>query len=77
MRFSQHAKTGNLGGLLRVHVLLEHDAELLAQGLELGQVLIVLALVLDLGLDACAICCQSNGLWYRGVLGREYFPHGG
>jgi hypothetical protein len=40
-------------GLLRVQVLLEGDAELLAQGLELGQVLLVLALVLDLGLDAC------------------------
>lgn len=52
----QLRKTGNLGGLLRVQVLLELDAELFAQGLELVQVLLVLALVLDLGLDACALC---------------------
>jgi hypothetical protein len=38
--------------LLRVEVLLEDDAELLPQGLELIQVLLVLALVLNLGLDA-------------------------
>lgn len=67
-------KNWNLGGLLRVHVLLEHDAELLTQGLELGQVLLVLALVLDLGLDACAICCQSNGLWDPGGVGPRIFP---
>jgi hypothetical protein len=37
--------------LLRVEVLLEEDAELLAQRLELCEVLLVLALVLNLGLD--------------------------
>lgn len=42
-----------LGLLLGVQVLLEQDAELLAQGLELREVLLVLLLVLDLGLDAC------------------------
>jgi len=39
---------------LGVEVLLKGDAELLAQGLELVEVLLVLALVLDLGLDACS-----------------------
>lgn len=38
---------------LGVDVLLQGDTELLPQGLELGEVLLVLALVLDLGLDAC------------------------
>jgi hypothetical protein len=38
--------------LLGEEVLLELDAELLAQALELVEVLLVLALVLDLGLDA-------------------------
>lgn len=42
-----------LVGLLGVEVLLEQDAELLAEGLELLEVLLVLALVLDLGFDAC------------------------
>lgn len=42
-----------LGLLLGEKVLLQRDAEFLAQGLELGQVLLVLLLVLDLGLDAC------------------------
>lgn len=42
-----------LGLLLGEQVLLQHDAELVAQGLELGEVLLVLLLVLDLGLDAC------------------------
>jgi hypothetical protein len=37
---------------LGVQVLLESDAELFPQGLELLEVLGVLALVLDLGLDA-------------------------
>lgn len=38
--------------LLGVKVLLQLDAKLLSQGLELVQVLLVLVLVLDLGLDA-------------------------
>lgn len=38
---------------LRVQLLLQQNAELLAQGLELVKVLLVLLLVLDLGLDAC------------------------
>lgn len=38
---------------LRVQVLLQLDAKLLAQRLELLEVLLVLLLVLDLGLDAC------------------------
>lgn len=42
--------------LLGEHGLLERDAELLADGLELLEVLLVLALVLDLVLDAC-VCC--------------------
>lgn len=46
----------NLGGLLRVQLLLQDNAELLLQGLELLKVLLVLALVLDLGLDACGGC---------------------
>lgn len=37
----------------RVKVLLERDAQLLPQRLQLLQVLLVLALVLNLGLDAC------------------------
>lgn len=39
---------------LRVQVLLQLDAKLLAQGLELLEVLLVLLLVLDLGFDAYA-----------------------
>lgn len=38
---------------LRVQVLLQLDTKLLAQRLELLEVLLVLLLVLDLGLDAC------------------------
>jgi hypothetical protein len=50
---SQEGLIGSrLFGLLGVQVLLQHDAELLAQGLELVQVLLVLAVVLDLGLNA-------------------------
>lgn len=45
-------QAGRLFRLLGVHVLLEEDAELLPQRLELGEVLLVLALVLSLGLDA-------------------------
>lgn len=41
----------NLFGLLGVQVLLQNDAKLLAQRLEFGKVLLVLAVVLDLGLD--------------------------
>lgn len=37
---------------LGVHVLLQRDAELFAQGLELLEILVVLGLALDLGLDA-------------------------
>lgn len=48
----------NLVLLLGVDVLLERDAELFPQGLELLEVLLVLALVLDLGLDACFGLCQ-------------------
>lgn len=43
------------GLLLGEQLLLQHDAELLAQGVELGKVLLVLLLVLDLGLDACIV----------------------
>lgn len=39
-------------GAIRVHLLLELDAELLADRLELLEVLVVLAAVLDLGGDA-------------------------
>lgn len=35
-------------------IFLQQDAQLLAQGSELLQVLVVLLLVLDLGLDACS-----------------------
>lgn len=45
--------TGTTLWKLGVQVLLQLDAELLPQGLQLLQVLLVLALVLDLGLDAC------------------------
>lgn len=38
---------------LREQVLLQQNAQLLAQGLELSKVLLVLLLVLNLGLDAC------------------------
>lgn len=38
---------------LGVQVLLQLDAQLLADGLQLGQVSLVLGLVLDLGLDGC------------------------
>ena len=38
---------------LGVDLLLEGDAELRAEGLELIKVLLVLGLVLDLGLDSC------------------------
>lgn len=41
--------------LLGEEVLLELDAELLAQGLELVEVLLVLGLVLNLGLDTCKL----------------------
>ena len=43
---------GSLLGLLRVQLLLQQDAEFVLQGLQLGKVFLVLALVLDLGLDA-------------------------
>ena len=43
---------GSLLGLLRVQLLLHQDAEFVLQGLQLGKVFLVLALVLDLGLDA-------------------------
>jgi hypothetical protein len=36
-------------------VLLEHHAELFPDALQLLEVLVVLALVLDLGVDACAV----------------------
>ena len=39
-------------GLLRVEFLLQQNAELLLQRLQFVKVLLVLALVLDLGLDA-------------------------
>lgn len=39
--------------LLGVQVFLEDDSEFLAEGLELVEVLLVLALVLNLGLDSC------------------------
>jgi hypothetical protein len=68
--FFSVGKTGDLGRLLGVHVLLEHDAELVAQGLELSQVLLVLALVLDLGLDSC-IECQSRCCAVAGSIGAE------
>lgn len=69
----------SLFGLLGVQVLLERDAELLAQGLELLQILGVLALVLDLGLDACVenvglakwlwVCgCCGLGGWENGMV---------
>jgi hypothetical protein len=66
----------NLVGLLGIHVLLEHDAELLAQRLELSEVLLVLALVLDLGLDAC-LGNQSVSVPICGSGSGGYFPHGG
>jgi hypothetical protein len=42
--------------LFGVHGLLEGDAELLAYGLELLEVLLVLALVLDLEFDTWGFC---------------------
>lgn len=44
--------TENLFGFLREQVLFQQDAHLLAHGLQLIEVLLVLALVLHLGLDA-------------------------
>lgn len=43
----------NLVLLLGVQVLLQRDAELISQRLELSEILVVLALALDLGLDTC------------------------
>lgn len=45
--------------VLWVHGLLERDAELLTYRLELLEVLLVLALVLDLELDACMVVLVS------------------
>ena len=46
---------------LRVQILLEHDAQLFPHGLQLVEVLVVLALVLYLGLDAlCVAICQYS-----------------
>ena len=45
-------RLGSLGRLLGVQFLLQDNAELLPQGSKLLEVLIVLALVLDLSLDA-------------------------
>lgn len=56
---------GCLVGLLGEEVLLEQDAELLAEGLELLEVLLVLALVLDLGFDACV----GGSVFLCGVVG--------
>jgi hypothetical protein len=64
-------------GLLRVQFLLEHDAELLTQGLQLVQVLLVLALVLDLGLDACVQCVLVSCVGFRSWGERGYFPASG
>lgn len=79
-----------LGLLLGEQVLLQGDAELLAQGLELGEVLLVLLLVLDLGLDTCCahagqrnsilssvIRCRPAAAWSsasRGLGGGEPYP---
>jgi hypothetical protein len=46
-------RSGPLVLRLRVQILLQLNAELLAEGLELLQILLVLALVLDFRLDAC------------------------
>lgn len=54
--------------MLGVEVLLEGDAELLAEGLELLEVLVVLALGVDLGLDACGLLVHHRGKWH--VAGR-------
>lgn len=53
-----------LGFGIRVHGLLEGNAELFAYALELLEVFFVLALVLDLVFDACM---QSEGAIYRGA----------
>lgn len=83
--------SNSMGGRGCVHlfgfweeVLLEGDAELLLQWGELGEVLLVLALVLDLGLDTCwgVSVCHSGNL--RGArlspslrYIRSYFDNGG
>lgn len=41
--------------LLGKQVLLERDTELFPEGLELIEILLVLALVLDLGLETCVV----------------------
>ena len=51
--------------LLGIKVLLEGDAELLTKGLELSKVLLVLALVLNLGLDAYS---NVSGLFHIRLL---------
>jgi hypothetical protein len=51
----------DLVGLLRVQILLEHNAQLLPQGLELLEILLVLALVLNLSLDAYSRISVSVG----------------
>ncbi len=43
------------GLLLRIQVLLEQDAQFLPQRLQLLEVLLVLTLVFNLGLDACCV----------------------
>lgn len=52
-RISRRQANLNLFLRLGVEVLLQRDAELVAQGLELLEILVVLGLALDLGLDAC------------------------
>lgn len=42
--------------LVRVHALLEIDAKLFPNSLQLLHILLILALVLNLGLDACGWC---------------------
>lgn len=46
--------------LLGVEVLLQRDAELFPQRLELRQILVVLGLVLDLGLDTYGVMKVSK-----------------
>lgn len=51
--------------LLGVKVLLQGNAELLTEGLQLLEVLLVLALGVDLGLDACGVMWLVCGWRWR------------
>ena len=56
-------------------LLLEHHAELFPDALQLLEVLVVLALVLDLGVDACVVVLVCAPGYDRGVCdGQGTYP---